>query len=90
MVNASRCDVWVVCMCMPSGVHCCLFRWFLGKCFFAGSASLHDWFLHFLESAFNCTSLGPRHIKIGERALFPIQCTWYEAMIVPTVATVHY
>ena len=18
---------------MPSGVHCCLFRWFLGKCF---------------------------------------------------------
>ena len=25
--------------------------------FFAGSASLHDWFLHFLESAFSVTLL---------------------------------
>ena len=25
-----------------------------GEVFFAGSASLHDWFLHFLESAFFC------------------------------------
>ena len=29
-----------------------------GKCFFAGSASLHDWFLHFLESAFSVTCFG--------------------------------
>ena len=26
--------------------------------FFAGSASLHDWFLHFLESAFSVTCFG--------------------------------
>ncbi len=26
-----------------------------GEVFFAGSASLHDWFLHFLESAFSVT-----------------------------------
>ena len=39
-------------------MHCRLFRWFLGKCFFAGSASLHDWFLHFLESAFSVTCFG--------------------------------
>ena len=25
---------------------------------FAGSASLHDWFLHFLESAFSVTCFG--------------------------------
>ena len=38
-------------LCTPSGVHCRLFRWFLGKCFLlVASASLHDWFLHFLES----------------------------------------
>ncbi len=26
-----------------------------GEVFFAGSASLHDWFLHFLESAYSAT-----------------------------------
>ena len=31
-VNASRCDVWVVCACLPVGI-VYLFRWFLGKCF---------------------------------------------------------
>ena len=36
-VNALHCDVCS--LCMPSGVHGCLFHWFLG-----GSASLHDWF----------------------------------------------
>ena len=30
-VNASRCDVWVVCARLPVGSR--LFRWFLGKCF---------------------------------------------------------
>ena len=29
-----------------------------GEVFFAGSASLHDWFLHFLESAFSVTCFG--------------------------------
>ena len=29
-----------------------------GEVFFAGSASLHDWFLYFLESAFSVTCLG--------------------------------
>ena len=29
-----------------------------GEVLFAGSASLHDWFLHFLESAFSVTCLG--------------------------------
>ena len=29
-----------------------------GEVFFAGSASLHDWFLHFLVSAFSVTCFG--------------------------------
>ena len=29
-----------------------------GEVFFAGSASLHDWFSHFLESAFSVTCFG--------------------------------
>ena len=37
---------------MHCGVHCRLFHWFLGKCFFGGSASLHDLFLHFLAKCF--------------------------------------
>ena len=44
---------------MPSGVHCLLLvSLILGEVFFAGSASLHDWFLHFLESAFSVTCFG--------------------------------
>ena len=30
-VNALHCDVCN--LCMPSGVHCRLFHWFLGQCF---------------------------------------------------------
>ena len=45
-------------LCTPSGVHCRLFRWFLGKCFLlVASASLHDWFLHFLESVITLFSV---------------------------------
>ena len=32
-VNASRCDVWVVCMCTPSGVHCLLVSLVFGEVF---------------------------------------------------------
>ena len=31
VVNALHCDVCS--LCMPSGVHGCLFHWFLGQCF---------------------------------------------------------
>ena len=31
-INALCCGVHVGSLCMPSGVHCHLFRWFLGKC----------------------------------------------------------
>ena len=55
-VNASRCDVWVVCACLPVCIVAC-FVGFWGSVF-AGSASLHDWFLHFLESAFSVTCFG--------------------------------
>ena len=37
---------------MPSGV---LVSLVFGEVFFAGSASLHDWLLHFLLSAFSVT-----------------------------------
>ena len=56
-VNASRCDVWVVCACLPVCIVAC-FVGFWGS-FFAESASLHDWLLwYFLESAFSVTFLG--------------------------------
>ena len=42
-------------LCTPSGV---LVSLVFGEVFFAGSASLHDWFLHFLESAFSVTCFG--------------------------------
>ena len=53
MVNASRCDVWVVCACLPVCIVACFIGF--GEVFFAGSASLHDWILHFLKSAFSVT-----------------------------------
>ena len=37
-----------------AGMHRHLFHRFLRKCFFGGSASLHDLFLHFLEKSFFC------------------------------------
>ena len=54
MVNASRCDVWVVCARLPVCA-LSLVSLVFGEVFFAGSASLHDRFLHFLESAFSAT-----------------------------------
>ena len=55
-------------LCTPSGVHCRLSRWFLGKCFLlVASASLHDWFLHFLESAFSVTCFGAFFWRWHER-----------------------
>ena len=32
-VNALHCDVWVVCAYITYSVHCRLFHWILGKCF---------------------------------------------------------
>ena len=55
-VNASRCDVWVVCARLPVGIVACFVGFW--EVFFARSASLHDWFLHFLESAFSVTCFG--------------------------------
>ena len=53
VVNASRCDVWVVCACILVCIVTC-FVGFWGSVFFGGSASLREcFFLHFLESAFN-------------------------------------
>ena len=49
-MHASRCDVWVDCACLPVCIVAC-FVGFWGSVF-AGNASLHDWFLQFLESAF--------------------------------------
>ena len=46
VVNASRCDVWVVCARLPVCIVAC-FVGFWGSVFFAGSAFLHDCFLHF-------------------------------------------
>ena len=45
-VNASLCDMWVICACLPV-----LVSLVFGEVFFGGSASLHDCFLYFLESA---------------------------------------
>ena len=56
VVNASRCDVWVGCACLLVCIVAC-FVGFWGSVF-AGSASLHDWFLHFLVSAFSVTCFG--------------------------------
>ena len=56
-VNASSCDVWVVCARLPVCA-LSLVSLVFGEVFFAGSASLHDRFLHFLESAFSATCFG--------------------------------
>ena len=52
MVNALRCDVWVLCACIVV----CIVACFIGfwDIFFVGSASLHDLFLHFLAKCFFC------------------------------------
>ena len=62
--------VWVVCACLPVCIVAC-FVGFWGSVF-AGSASLHDWFLHFLESAFSVTF---------SLKLTPGICLWYNASI---------
>ncbi len=46
-VNPWRCDVWVVCAYALS-----LVSLVVGEVFCGGSASLHDWYVHVLESAF--------------------------------------
>ena len=48
--------MWVVCARLPVCTVTCFIS-FWGSVF-AGSASLHDWFLHFLESAFSVTCFG--------------------------------
>ena len=55
-MHASCCDVWVVCACLPMCIVAC-FIGFWGSVF-SGSASLHDWFLHFLGRAFSVTCFG--------------------------------
>ena len=51
-VNALHCDVCS--LCMPSGVHCCLFHWFLGQCFWVEVHPYMTGFLHFLAKCFFC------------------------------------
>ena len=52
-VNASRCEVWVVCARLPVCIVTC-FVGFWGSVFFAGSASLHDCFCTFFGKCFFC------------------------------------
>ena len=52
-MHRAACDEWVVCVRLPVCIVACFIGFWLSV--FAGSASLHDWFLHFLESAFSVT-----------------------------------
>ena len=64
-VNATRCDVWVVCARLPVCIVAC-FVGFWGSVFLlVASASLHDWFLHFLESAFSVTCFGAFFLEMA-------------------------
>ncbi len=53
MVNALHCDVCS--LCMPSGVHGCLFHWFLGQCFLVEGHPYMTCFCTFWQSAFSVT-----------------------------------
>ena len=55
-VNALHCDVCS--LCMPSGVHCCLFHWFLGQCFWVEVHPYMTVFCTFWQSAFSVTYFG--------------------------------
>ena len=67
-------------LCTPSGGQS-LVSLVFGEVFFAGSASLHDWFLHFLESAFNSIIIGARvsHTKLK----------WTVSVLEPLVVIIH-
>ena len=55
-VNALHCDVCS--LCMPSGVHGCLFHWFLGQCFLVEVHPYMICFCTFWQSAFSVTCFG--------------------------------
>ena len=55
-VNALHCDVCS--LCMPSGVHSCLFHWFLGQCFLVEVHPYMTCFCTFWQSAFSVTCFG--------------------------------
>ncbi len=45
-------------LCMHCGVHCCLFHWFLGKCFLVEVHPYITCFCTFWQSAFSVTCFG--------------------------------
>ena len=55
VVNALHCDVCS--LCMPSGVHGCLFHWFLGQCFLVEVHPYMTCFCTFWQSAFSVISI---------------------------------
>ena len=56
VVNALHCDVCS--LCMPSGVHGCLFHWFLGQCVLVEVHPYMTCFCTFWRSAFSVTCFG--------------------------------
>ncbi len=71
-VNTSRYDVWVVCARLPVCIVACFVGF--GEVFIAGTASLHDRFLHFLESAFSVTCFGVFFGRWHERIWSIMEC----------------
>ena len=51
-INALRCDVWVVGVCIAMCIVACSIGFW--RSVFGGSPSLHDLFLHFLAKCFFC------------------------------------